>query len=223
MMEDQASQGASSSSISQNIERVAECRPANQRKRYASDEPEAQKIRNYRKKARRICRDAKLEAKLKFYVTTADEKVELWNKMDKIKSILGKGTCSSANVNNYQTLQTIMDFYLSHNGEKTRDNTNAETVGHAAVNSYQHCGIPESKEEMYLTTRSSLDHLIKQVQGHDQSCTAPVKVVKENRLHHAIHLTMKCTNDCGHFTWTSSPHVTGGKLLVNVRMLHAYL
>lgn len=192
----------------------------NPQKRHASDEPEAQKIRNERKKMKRASGEGKIEGRLKFFIATNEDKLTLLNKFDQVKIALGDGRIST--VTNLDALTAVMDFYLAHNGSPSvSTGDDLESVSDKEqFTSYQYCRRQDSTEEMYLVTQSAINHMIKQVQQHDRDCTEPLTISQSDRFQHVLKCTLKCGGTCGPLKWVSSPRIEGGQFLSNIRMAH---
>ena len=197
-------------------------RAQKERKRYASDEPEAQKMYNERKKARKAQGEGRMECKIKYYTQDASQKVQLQNKLDQVKILLGEGTVSS--VSNLDALNSILDFYLDSHKQSAEPVVGDDVQQADPVSNYQTCSATQANEEdIYLLSRSSISHLLQQIAQHNDSCNFPLTMKDVTRLRHAGICTLTCKGACKPLRWSTSPHVGGGKYLVNIRMIHAYM
>ena len=116
--------------------------------------------------------------------------------------MLGNGAIST--VSNYKALSAILDYYLSHNGPEsstTDDNSVTQTDdADSTFSSYQHVDQNGSKEEIYLVTQSSVEHLVRQIQNHDTQCSSHMKIIRGEWFAHTgkFHLILRITADLVH-------------------------
>ena len=150
----------------------------------------------------------------------------LLNKLDQMKITFGEGSVTS--VTNWQALNAVFDFWLAHNSQKNTstgvsDFSNQGKEIEPAATNYQYCSKQDTEEQMYVTTSSAIHHLVRQADNHHGRCSGSLRISSEDRYQHVLKCRFTC-DECssGSFTWTSSPHLPGGKFLTNVRMAHAY-
>ena len=185
-----------------------------EKRKYPSDEHEKRKARLEKWKKAKNTRKGKLE----FSFCHDEENDELFAKVKAAKSII---------VTTFQLLHRALDFYLCHNdnvgpaqSKRTKDSSQQN-----APKPSEFQQIDEEKtvdENVFVGSVSSLQNLVDQIQYHSEICTHNVTIGKQNRIRHVIQTELQCKG--GHkFRWTSSPHVAGGKYLVNLRLAHGYL
>ena len=191
------------------------------RKRYPSDEPEVQRERNKKRKLQKT-EKVKLRGRLEFPYETEEEKRELFNKLDLIKMKIGGGKLSK--INTFEALQRVLDYYICQNydnesiGESTENQHDQEND----VPEYQYIGEQEaSTEQLFVCTDFSLKRLVQQVNNHHVSCHKKLTVQNQGKMGHVLSTKLMCED--GHcMTWTSSPHVEGGKFLANIKVAHGF-
>ena len=188
-------------------------------KRHPSDAPERRKARLKKMKELGVTKRGSLE----FYYKEDTEKASLKEKLDTIKKALGDG-----NVNKTTTLEClhrVFDYYIESNNLQCKEDPGLQNSEQPVPTTPQY--ILASKdtcmsEAIFLTTPSAMDNLVERISAHNGSC--PYRLSgSDNHMHlkHSMQLTYTCSQ--GHtITWVSSPHINGGKHLVNMRMAHAY-
>lgn len=200
-----------------------ENRKSHPRKKRPSDNPEAQKERNVKRKTN----SRKKSGTIQYYFDSDSEKLDLLNKLDRVKIILGRGKVSGTT--NYQALTSMLDFFLEqHNISKpaTSHNTSAlETVTKDHTLQYQ--AISKDKAlcaKLFLATENSLQNLISRAHKHGQTCNGQLELLESSRLGHALRTIVVCSDKSNEHRlhWTSSPNLPGGKLLVNTLVAHAF-
>lgn len=185
----------------------------------AKRKADQQKVMNERKKVKRAAGESKQEAKIKYYVESSEQKKSLLGVIEKAKCILGGG--HSPTVSNYDALMAVFNFYVAHH-EDQQDN-NGSTEGETNFSGYQYCDKDNSLQPVYLMTQDAAGELIKMVEKHGKKCTHSLHCTESKRLEHAGFFTITCSKNCTQFHWNTSSHIEGGKCLVNVRMVHAYM
>ena len=134
--------------------------------------------------------------------------------MDKIKKNLGQGKVS--NTSTYNVLQSVFDYYLEHNSPVTHDTDTEELP----VPSYQHVDFEGSlNDDIFLCSSSSIDNLIQRVTNHARQCDKKLHIKDNTTMRHAVRQNISCESEHS-LIWYSSPHLDGGKLLVNLKMAH---
>lgn len=184
-------------------------------KEYPSDSADKRKERNLKNKETK----RKSRGRLDFYYSEESEKVELFNKIDKIKLSLGEGQFNK--VSTFAVLHRLCDFFISANlTDKERrdhdhDNQTFEPM-------YQ-CSTLENamSDEMFAVCLSSVQKLINQVQAHDSSCNEKLNVENNKNVHSVLTADIQC-KDCHVLSWTSSPHMENGKFLASAKLCHGY-
>jgi hypothetical protein len=189
-------------------------REENPRKRCPSDNPASQQIRNKKRKQT----TSKNRGKLDFYYENDADKTELFNKMDDVKMfILGEGKVSKTST--YTALHHVLDFYLQNNaagGPRPVDDAINVTP------TYQYSAMDVAEEDaLFVCTQSAIDNLVARISEHTALCKGKLKILKFDKIRHVGTLQIRCNT--GHtIDWVSSPHVEGGKFLVNIKMAHGY-
>ena len=194
------------------------------RKRYPSDHPDAVRERNEKQKMKRARNEGLLEKKIKYYVENSEDHEVLLLAMEQAKKCVSEGSANMTS--NYKILLKVFQYFLSHHSQTSNlledDNEQdcENQTPEPGVTSYQYCQKGEISENLYITTSSSIQHLIAQCHLHNKCGQCP-QVTDTVRLGHAGLLTIKCS--CGQFSWNTSPHIAGGKCLANMRMIHGYM
>ena len=174
------------------------------------------------------------KGKIDLYYCNEEDKIELFNKMKSIKTYMGDGNPNT--VTTFEMMDRVLDFYLLMNSNRkdvgkqlqgkfsaAAEYTTAEyTTAEYTTAEYTTASKGQAvDDELFICTLSSLKHLAQQMEKHQQGCCKELECDKYTRLHHGLQVTLKCPKRLS-FTWTSSPHLPGGKLLVNVRRAHAF-
>ena len=193
------------------------------RKQNPSDQPEAKRARKMKMKQT----GSSLRGRLEFSYRSDDEKISLFNKMDKMKMKLGEGNMNK--VSTFELLNRVFDFYISCNLSTLaieQDNactlSNDGSSGSSYLNDYQYATLQQAtNDDLSVCMQSSLSNLVEQVYDHSQKCCKKLDIQKVKKINHATSFSLTCED--GHSeTWTSSPHAEGGKFVVNLRMAHGY-
>ena len=82
------------------------------------------------------------------------------------------------------------------------------------------------KIPVYMSTKSSMQKLINQVQDHARGCKTRLSIAKIQRRGHValVQLACKKKGKLNHrFWWSSSPKLPNGKYLVNEKVLHGLM
>lgn len=190
------------------------------KRKYPSDEHDQRKARLEKWKKNKNTRKGKLE----FSFCKDEEKEELFEKVRTVKGILGEGQPTA--ITTFHMLQRVLDFYISNSCEKgvaTKGARNDSCNKKQPSPEFQLVDEEKSLDEkLFVGAVSSLHSLVNQMQHHCEICDHAVTIAKENRIRHVVQAELNCK--AGHkFSWTSSPHVKGGKFLVNLRLAHGYL
>ena len=187
-------------------------RQENVRKKRPSDSAEATKERNEKRKET----EKKITGNIRFYANTTDEKTQIFDKMDSIKLLMGEKV---ANVKNKEVLDEVFDFYLkSHQPLEQTDDT-SPPVTHSP---FVYCKREDTGEQLYVSTLSGLRNICYTIQSHRQQCDQFLDISEIQHQGHAGKLTLLCS--ARHtFKYDTSPHMEGGKLLVNMRFVHAVM
>lgn len=180
------------------------------RKKRRSDCGEKMKARNEKRK---LQEKPLVTGCIRFYVKSEDDKVSVYNKMDKIKLCMAEKLSS---VTNEQVLNAVFDFYLQLNG--LVDDANDER--NFNFQPYLPCDKKSTDEDMFLTTYSAMRNICSGIQHHNQTCTELLDVKKLQRFGHTAKVTF--TSKDNHLvTADSSQHLPGGLFLANLRMIHS--
>ncbi|XP_070567203.1 uncharacterized protein [Ptychodera flava] len=173
---------------------------------------EAIRARNLRR-----VRDKPKRGNIDFTAPSEREKLELQQKFNHIRTLLG-GRLAKAS--NYDMLLELTHLFIQKNSpEVTTVDDEFEDSG-----IYQATDGDKTTEQMLLTTPSSIQNLVSRLGEHGRVCDAKLQCVKTNMMGHTGRLQFKCnTTNCEphRFSWYSSSFLPNGKFLVNYRMLHA--
>ena len=221
--------------------------PGSQSKKRKPPSSELEAVRKRYKKWK--AGNSTTKGKIDFYYCNEEDKIELFNEMKSIKTYMGDGDPNT--VTTFEMMDRVLDFYLLMNSNRkdvgkqlqdkfsaaaeytTAEYTTAEyTTAEYTTAEYTTAEYTTAEyttaskgqavdDELFICTLSSLKHLVQQVEKHQQGCCKELECDKYTRLHHGLQVTLKCPKRLS-FTWTSSPHLPGGKLLVNVRIAHAF-
>ncbi len=181
-----------------------------------SDSIDAQKQRNEKKKLKKT---NKISWNIPYH--NEIDKVELFSKMDKAKSLIGDG--SIRNVTNYDLIQRLLDLYIATNtGHLDVNEQQEDGEGRFSISEYQTISAEDSLiEELFVCAKSSLCKLVADIGVHGRNCTGQLSVSQMTKLRHVERVEFTCAKKHS-FIWNSSPHVEGGKLLVNTKMSHGF-
>ena len=180
-----------------------------ERKKRKSDTGEQMAARNQKRK----CQENPLiSGSIRFYVKSTEERVAIYNKMDKIKLCLAERISS---VTNEQLLNSVFDFFIQMHGLEENDNQQ-ELLD---FQSYLPC--KNVDEDLFLTSYSAMRNICAGIQQHRQGCENPLDVKRLQRFGHTGKVTFTCKKN--HIvTADSSQHLPGGMFLANLRMIHAW-
>ena len=159
------------------------------------------------------------KGKLDFYYCNEDDKVELFQKIQLIKSHMGDGNANT--ITTFEMLDRVVNFYISMNCTKVSIPPMLPKGTFQADVQYKVATKDATSEEMFVCTDSSLKHLVSQVEQHAHICQESLVCTTKPKLRHVAMVEASCSED-HRLAWASSPHVSGGKFLVNLRMAHAY-
>ena len=163
-----------------------------------------------------------VKGRIDYYYSEENEKHELLQKMRVAKTTMGEGQPTT--VTTFAMLNRLLDYYILNNKEAVHtidDNSSCATT--ECPPEYQTIAEDETYDEnLFICGQTSFADLLEKVRHHQQECDQPLLVKTEKRIHHVLQAKVECAR--GHaYTWTSSPHVRGGSLLVNLRVAHGYL
>ena len=201
------------------VENAAKTKSGRRRKSPVQKRPslskESMKARNKRRKAQP-------RGNIRFYAKTECEKEELFSLLEKVKLRLAE---NPATVSNYDALSSALRAYIGEDKEVCQPGTeNMQNSSNSIVHQYQYVTLKEADEDMYLTTKSAINSLLKKLEGHYTECDKDLSLVDVTRFGHACKMQFSCkVKGCAPVKWDSSPHIEGGKYYVNTRMCHAYL
>ena len=187
-----------------------------QRKRTASQHPDAIKDRKKKWKESGNTRRGKIE----FSYTTDEHKMDLFAKIKEAKLKIGG---NSGMVSSYNMLNHVLDNFLeSHNSRTDNAQMNEVTSEPELPASYQYISKEEcssNKDDLFICHSSAIDNLLSRLKNHDVSCNSPLKATNTEKQRHVMTCEFQCkAKHC--IRWASSPHVEGGKYFANVRMAH---
>lgn len=198
------------------MERIRQPEVQNRRK-YASDDPEKQKVRNEKRKAKQNLQRGRIE----YYYKDDADKITLQNKMDKIKLFMGEGSFNK--VSSFELLHRVMDYFILCCLPEEENQPVA--LPQEDPSSYQYINEEQAKDEnMFVCTEFSIQQLVHLIQHHSQMCSSPLKLSFSNMLHHVSQANLACAvEQPHHLKWVSSPHTKNGKFVANLRMAHGFL
>lgn len=140
-----------------------------------------------------------------------DAKAALNEKLHRVKDILL--LTLKRPVNNYEVMDKLMDSWLDADKESS---ATAYTSYHVVDN--------DEKEELFVTTASSVNRLAGMVATHTSHCSAPVKQTKLTKKGHVGVITLRCSHNKPHsYKWSSSPYLKNKQFLVNARIVHGFV
>jgi hypothetical protein len=117
-------------------------------------------------------------------------------------------------VNNRDILEHVLDFWCEKTEQGVGLNPNFTT--------YQKVDNSQS-EELFITCKSSVGVLIDIADNHAQLCSATLKQESVTLLGHVAIVKLTCPLHKQHtYRWSSSPHLSDDKFLVNHYMLHGF-
>ena len=184
---------------------------ANRPKR-KSDTGESMKIRNQKRK---LNESAKKAGNIRFYVDTNTEKVELLNKLDRAKMLIGE---SIANVSNYAVLNYTLDKFLE--APVTGDNANtSEEIPVFQQYLYRKCD-DSTDDALYICTPSAITNMAVGIHEHAKSCNRYLHLKGIQRFGHVGKLNFQCIE--GHsLKCDTSSHLEGGSFTANMKVVHS--
>lgn len=151
-----------------------------ERKKRKSDTGEQMAARNQKRK----CQENPLiSGSIRFYVKSTEERVAIYNKMDKIKLCLAERISS---VTNEQLLNSVFDFFIQMHGLEENDNQQ-ELLD---FQSYLPC--KNVDEDLFLTSYSAMRNICAGIQQHRQGCENPLDVKRLQRFGHTGKVTFTC-------------------------------
>ena len=161
------------------------------------------------------------QSKFTFNYCNEEDRVEIFEKIKKIKCYMAEGNPNT--ITTFEMLNRVMDYYMlciSHGSENVSEEESKHFVQHKE---YQMCSMEEAQNERNsICSVSSIENLIARVTKYAQNCSAQISVNAMTYLHHAMQFKLSCEYE-HYLMWTSSPYINGGKLLVNIKMLHGII
>ena len=120
------------------------------RKKRRTDSGSPMKRRNLKRKLKE---QPDIVGTLKFYTKSEQEKLQIFNKIDQCKLIIGE---KIPNVSNAQCLIKVLDFFINSHGAGT-SGTNHEVEDEPAISysQYLKANRNETDEEHFLVTKSA--------------------------------------------------------------------
>jgi len=189
-----------------------------QQKKRPCDEPAQRQARQKKMRESAVSKRGSID----YYYKCEVEKSSLKEKMVAIKALMGEGNPNKTTT--LKCLQEVFDYYISNNNVPLPTDTGSGEIKEPqAVPQYIWATLNTSKaEEIFLSTPSAVANLVSRVCSHDAACKHELLSTQSNiRMQHSMQLGYTCAG--GHtVNWVSSPHVEGGKHLVNLRMAHAF-
>ncbi|KAK3087306.1 hypothetical protein FSP39_004483 [Pinctada imbricata] len=171
------------------------------RKKRKSDNGEAMKMRNEKRKEKE---DKNISGNLRFYVSSENDKVEIFDMIDRAKLLLSERVSL---VSNAMILRDVFQFYLSNNGGAPDQQNEGETE---SFKPYLRSPRDNCMEDICLISESSLKNLVASIR---------VEIDSFDTFGHVQKLTLKC-KDMHTIKIDTSSRLPGGKFLVNLRVLH---
>ncbi|KAK3106301.1 hypothetical protein FSP39_017387 [Pinctada imbricata] len=180
------------------------------RKKRKSDNGEAMKMRNEKRKEKE---DKNISGNLRFYVSSENDKVEIFDMIDRAKLLLSERVSL---VSNAMILREVFQFYLSNNGGAPDQQNEGETE---SFKPYLRSPRDNCMEDICLISESSLKNLVAGISDHGLHCKERVEIDSFDTFGHVQKLTLKC-KDMHTIKIDTSSRLPGGKFLVNLRVLH---
>ena len=179
-------------------------------------QPDAIKKRKLEWKQKKATESARIE----FSYKHLEEKQSIFDKLNVIKRKIGEGNAGT--ITTFNAIETVMDYYLEMHSVKENDSVCADQEDEYYCLGYQYASREQCEtEELFLCTDSSVNELLKRTANHHRNCNSPRRVEKVFKMQQAASLRLPCSNK--HIiNWTTSPHMEGGKLLVNMKMVHGF-
>ncbi len=169
-------------------------------------------------KKRKSSEKCAVSGNIRCYVQNESDKTALFNKLDAAKLCVDEKISS---VSNYAIINKALDLYISTHGIPETSQASCE-VQHGGENykNYLYSAENETNDPMFVCTDNAMTNVVHGVQVHALSCQHPMQVSDRQMFGHVSKITLKCCE--GHsLRMDSSPHIEGGKFLVNMRMIHA--
>ena len=190
-----------------------------EKRKYYKDNPLAVKRRNTERKEKGRAK----EGRIAFQCINDAEKKEIFSIVQDIKSHLGEG-----NPNNVTSKAMLLEVFSSYKNrhlvkeQEHMETTDANEKPFLTVPSHQSLAawILNVKEQMFLTSPSSVNNLVTRIEKHSRICKEAVSVSATTYRGHAAILKRSCSQK-HEMSWSSMPYL-GTKFLCNQRMLHGY-
>lgn len=180
------------------------------RKKRKSDAGEQMKVRNEKRKLQET---PLVTGCIRFYVKSEEEKVAVYNKMDKIKLCLAEKVSS---VTNEQLLNNVFDFFIQMHGLMENDSQPPKLN----FQPYLPCDKSTTDEDLFITSYTAMRNICSGIQHHSQNCQELLDIKKLQKFGHTAKMTFTCKEN--HLiSADSSQHLPGGLFLVNLRMMHS--
>ena len=161
-----------------------------------------------------------MQSKVTFNYCNEEDKIELFEKIKKIKCHMGEGNPKT--ITTFELLNRVMDYYILcvYSDNSTTKGTKRDYV---QDEEYQLCTEEQAlREQLFVCAMSSMSNLVSRVVQHTHKCPASLEMKSGAYLHHGMNLKLTCDQN-HNLNWTSSPYIMGGKLLVNMRVLHGII
>lgn len=173
-------------------------------------------IMKERNKKRKLQEKTLVSGNIRIYVSSEDEKKAFFNKLDKAKLCMDEKISS---VSNYSVITKALDLFLQSNTTGNVEESVSETGFSGQYKPYLYSEKCDTNEDMVLATHSALKNIVYGVQEHARACHSLLDVSEVMTFGHVGKLILTCSK--GHtLRCDTSPHIEGGKLLANIRMIN---
>lgn len=152
---------------------------------------------------------------IRFYVQNETEKTSFFNKLDEAKLFISDKISS---VSNYSVLSKALDYFMETKRMDKSTQSDSNQSEHKYFG-YLYCDRNDTNQDMFICTKSAVKNMMYGVQEHSVVCKNLLDVSDMQIFGHVCKTFLKCS--AGHTVkFDSSPHIEGGKYLVNLRMIH---
>ena len=174
---------------------------------------EVMKERNMKRK---LQEKQQVTGTVRIYTDTNEEKITLFNKLDKAKLCVGD---KITNVSNYSILNTVLNCFLESNGINSDQQQMPEPSQQSRMfKQYLYCD-KNTSEDLFVCSESGVKNIMYGIQEHFQSCKRSMDISEIQTFGHVKKFVLTCVD--GHtLRLDSSPHMEGGKFLINMRLMH---
>ena len=175
---------------------------------------EVMKERNMKRK---LQEKQQVTGTVRVYTDTNEENIIFFNKLDNAKLCVGD---KITNVSNYSILNTVLDCFLESNGINSDQQQMPEPSQQSRLfKQYLYCDKNTTSEDLFVCSELGVKNIKYGIQEHSQSCKWSMDISEIQTFGHVKKFVLTCVD--GHtLRLDSSPHMEGGKFLVNMRLMH---